>query len=132
MNTILRLDRVSKRYGALVVMDDLTIHLAEGEALGVIGPNGAGKTSMLNVIAGSIPADHGSVFFEEKDITKLPSFERCRRGIARSVSNPASVRGYDRLRKPLRWSHFRKRKTRTRRHTTDASKFSKRQASGEI
>jgi branched-chain amino acid transport system ATP-binding protein len=93
MNTLLRLDGVSKRYGALVVMDDFSMHLAEGEALGVIGPNGAGKTTMLNVITGSVQADHGSIFFEEKEITNLPAFERCRRGIARSFQIPHPFAG---------------------------------------
>ena len=93
MNAILRLDHVSKRYGALLVMDDLSMHLAEGEALGVIGPNGAGKTTMLNVITGSTRADRGSIFFEQNEITTWSSFERCRIGIARSFQIPHPFAG---------------------------------------
>src|ERR1700730_13665242 len=90
MTAILQLNGVSKRYGAVRASDDLSMHLAEGEALGVIGPNGSGKTTMFNIITGITKADTGRVFFEGSDITGLRAFGRCRRGIARcfQISHP--------------------------------------------
>jgi branched-chain amino acid transport system ATP-binding protein len=88
MNAILKLSGVSKRFGSLVANDNLSMHLNEGEALGVIGPNGSGKTTMFNILTGITKADQGQVFFQGADITHLRAFERCRRGIARSFQIP--------------------------------------------
>jgi branched-chain amino acid transport system ATP-binding protein len=100
MNAILRLESVSKRFGALTATDNLSLDLADGEALGVIGPNGSGKTTMFNIITGITKADSGRVFFEEAEITGLRAFERCRRGIARSFQIPhpfAGMTAYENL-----------------------------------
>src|SRR5215469_4221750 len=88
MSAILRLESVSKRFGAVLAADHLSLELAEGEALGVIGPNGSGKTTMFNIITGMTKADSGRVFFNGTEITNLQAFERCRRGIARSFQIP--------------------------------------------
>jgi len=88
VNTLLRLDRVSKRYGALKVTDALSVDLREGEALGVLGPNGAGKSTMFNLITGDVRPDEGRVYLRGEDITGLPVSERCRRGIGRSYQVP--------------------------------------------
>jgi branched-chain amino acid transport system ATP-binding protein len=88
MRAILELDDISKRFGALLAAENLSVHLNDGEALGVIGPNGSGKTTMFNIITGIIRADRGRVLFEGVEITRLPAFERCRRGIARSFQIP--------------------------------------------
>jgi branched-chain amino acid transport system ATP-binding protein len=88
MSAILRLESVLKRFGAVLAADHLSLELAEGEALGVIGPNGSGKTTMFNIITGMTKADNGRVFFNGTEITNLPAFERCRRGIARSFQIP--------------------------------------------
>jgi branched-chain amino acid transport system ATP-binding protein len=93
MKLVLRLESVSKRFGALLATDDLSLDLAEGEALGVIGPNGSGKTTMFNIITGITKADRGRVFFEGAEITGLRAFERCRRGIARSFQIPHPFAG---------------------------------------
>jgi branched-chain amino acid transport system ATP-binding protein len=93
MNAILRLQSVSKRFGALAATDNLSLDLTEGEALGVIGPNGSGKTTMFNIVTGITKADSGSVFFQDADITDLRAFERCRRGIARSFQIPHPFTG---------------------------------------
>jgi len=93
MKLLLRLESVSKRFGALLATDDLSLDLAEGEALGVIGPNGSGKTTMFNIITGITKADRGRVFFEGAEITGLRAFERCRRGIARSFQIPHPFAG---------------------------------------
>ena len=93
MSAILRLSGVSKRFGSLLANDNLSMHLNEGEALGVIGPNGSGKTTMFNILTGITKADQGQVFFQGTDITHLRAFERCRRGIARSFQIPHPFAG---------------------------------------
>jgi branched-chain amino acid transport system ATP-binding protein len=93
MKLALRLESVSKRFGAVLAADNLSLDLADGEALGVIGPNGSGKTTMFNIITGITKADSGRVFFEGAEITGLRAFERCRRGIARSFQIPHPFAG---------------------------------------
>ncbi len=88
MAALLALDRVSKSFGTLLVIDQLTLHVDAGEALGVIGPNGAGKTTMLNLIAGRLRPDRGSVGFDGRDITTAPPHHRCRAGIALTYQIP--------------------------------------------
>ncbi len=90
---ILELVAVSKRFGAVLVADQLDLELAAGEALGVIGPNGAGKTSIFNLIAGETRSDSGQVRFEGREITGLPPFRRCQLGIARSYQIPQPFAG---------------------------------------
>jgi len=90
---LLQVQGVSKRFGALVVAEDLTFEVADGEALGVIGPNGAGKTTMFNLVAGALRADGGRVVFEGRDVTQLPATARCRRGIVRTFQVPQPFEG---------------------------------------
>jgi branched-chain amino acid transport system ATP-binding protein len=90
---LIRLDHVSKSFGALKVIDDLSFDLAEGEALGIIGPNGAGKTTLFNLIAGDLSPSAGSVFLAEHDITALPAYARCRLGVGRSYQIPHPFSG---------------------------------------
>jgi branched-chain amino acid transport system ATP-binding protein len=78
----LELDGVSKAYGALKVIDDLSVRLDAGEALGVVGPNGAGKTTMLQLAAGQLRPDAGRVRLEGRDVTDLPARTRCQLGMA--------------------------------------------------
>ncbi|WP_024538546.1 ABC transporter ATP-binding protein [Comamonas badia] len=85
---LLELRDVSRRFGALRVVDRLSLQVARGEALGVIGPNGAGKTTLMNLIAGDIPVNSGQVVFDGRDVTALAPQERCRVGIARSYQVP--------------------------------------------
>jgi branched-chain amino acid transport system ATP-binding protein len=78
----LELEGVSKAYGALKVIDDLSVRLAAGEALGVVGPNGAGKTTMLQLAAGQLRPDAGRVRLEGRDVTDQPARTRCQLGMA--------------------------------------------------
>jgi branched-chain amino acid transport system ATP-binding protein len=78
----LELDGVSKAYGALKVIDDLSVRLDAGQALGVVGPNGAGKTTMLQLAAGQLRPDAGRVRLEGRDVTDLPARTRCQLGLA--------------------------------------------------
>src|SRR5262245_47887586 len=85
---LLSLDHASKRFGSLKVIDDLSLSLAEGEALGVLGPNGAGKSTMFNLITGDLRPESGRVLHKDEDVTHLAPSARCRRGIGRSYQIP--------------------------------------------
>jgi branched-chain amino acid transport system ATP-binding protein len=85
---LLRLESVSKTYGALKVVDAISLSVAEGETLGVLGPNGAGKTTLFNLISGDTRVDSGSVQFAGQDVTHHAPHRRCRLGIGRSYQIP--------------------------------------------
>jgi branched-chain amino acid transport system ATP-binding protein len=80
----LQVKDVSKRFGGLQALTDITFDLPEGQILGLIGPNGAGKTTLFNVINGVYPPERGQVMFRGEDVTRLPSYEVARRGLARA------------------------------------------------
>jgi branched-chain amino acid transport system ATP-binding protein len=90
---ILAMQEVRLRFGALQVIDGLSIHLDEGEAVGVVGPNGAGKTTMLNLLAGQLRPDRGRIRFDGQDVTTLPARRRCLLGIARTYQIPQPFSG---------------------------------------
>ena len=81
---ILQVEGVTKRFGGLQALSDITFDLGAGEILGLIGPNGAGKTTLFNVINGVFPPDKGKVVFRGEDITGFPPYEVARRGLARA------------------------------------------------
>jgi branched-chain amino acid transport system ATP-binding protein len=93
MAPILALENISKRFGAVIVADEIDIALTEGEALGIIGPNGAGKTSLFGIATGTLTPDGGRVIFDGEDITRLPPERRCRKGMARSFQIPQPFSG---------------------------------------
>jgi len=73
-----------KRYGALLVTDEVSLDIAPGELHAVIGPNGAGKTTLINQLSGELPCDEGSIRFDDAEVTAWPVHERARRGLLRS------------------------------------------------
>ena len=85
---LIRGANVTKRFGALTVADDLSLHLDAGEALGVLGPNGAGKTTIFNMVTGALSPDEGRVYVDGLDMTEASPFERCRRDLARTHQIP--------------------------------------------
>lgn len=85
---ILSISRVTKRFGGLVALSDLSLDVYEGEAVGLMGPNGAGKTTIISVVSGQYGPDHGNVEFEGKDIGGLPAHKVCRLGIGRTYQIP--------------------------------------------
>src|SRR5262249_28982522 len=93
MSSILALEKISKRFGAIVIADGIDLALAEGEALGVIGPNGAGKTTLFGIMTGTVAPDGGRVTFEGRDVTRLTPARRCAMGIARSFQIPQPFGG---------------------------------------
>jgi branched-chain amino acid transport system ATP-binding protein len=86
--SLLTLQSLKKSYGALVVTDDVSLDVQEGEAVGVIGPNGAGKTTLFALITGAVAANRGVIQLDGRDITKLPAADRCLAGICRSHQVP--------------------------------------------
>jgi branched-chain amino acid transport system ATP-binding protein len=81
---VLALERVTKRFGGLVAVRDVTLEVDGGELCGIIGPNGAGKTTLFNLIAGYHRCDSGRIVFDGADITALPPHAICRRGLTRT------------------------------------------------
>jgi branched-chain amino acid transport system ATP-binding protein len=84
---------VRKRFGALAVLDGVSLALEPGEAVGIVGPNGAGKTTLLNALAGSLRPDGGSVLFRGRDVTVRDSADRCKLGVARTHQVPRPFGG---------------------------------------
>ncbi|MBW2031386.1 MAG: ABC transporter ATP-binding protein [Deltaproteobacteria bacterium] len=82
--TILEVKGLTKAFGGLVAVNDLTFEMEKGEILGIIGPNGAGKTTLFNLVTGFCRPDKGAVFFNGEDITGLRPHEVCKRGLART------------------------------------------------
>ncbi|MBV8617680.1 MAG: ATP-binding cassette domain-containing protein [Curvibacter sp.] len=77
-----------KRYGAIVVADQVALSVARGQCLGVIGPNGAGKSSLFNLITGVARADAGSIRLDGVELSGLGPAARARRGVARAFQIP--------------------------------------------
>jgi branched-chain amino acid transport system ATP-binding protein len=105
---LLKLDAVSRRFGGLQALSDVSIEVGRGEVLGLIGPNGAGKTTLVNVICGVHRASAGRVVFEGRDITAFKPYQTARSGLARTfqivqpfpeltvVDNVAAAAGFSR------------------------------------
>lgn len=83
-NYSLEVRNVTKTFGSLRAVNDLSISVEEGKITGLIGPNGAGKTTLFNVITGVLRPDGGRVLFRENDITALKPYQIARRGIGRT------------------------------------------------
>jgi branched-chain amino acid transport system ATP-binding protein len=81
---LLELDGLTKRYGGIVAVDHVTMRIEAGEVRAVIGPNGAGKTSLFHLITGVVKATEGTVRFAERDVSALPAYLRCQRGMSRT------------------------------------------------
>ena len=81
---ILQVKGVTKRFGGLTAVSNVTFDLPEGQILGLIGPNGAGKTTLFNVINGVYPATEGRYFFQENEVTGLKTYQMARLGLART------------------------------------------------
>jgi branched-chain amino acid transport system ATP-binding protein len=84
MSNLLEVRGVSKRFGGLVAVSDVSFDIAEGEILGLIGPNGAGKTTLFNVVNGVYKADQGTIAFAGKDITRCSPDKVVHLGLART------------------------------------------------
>ena len=90
---ILEANGLHKRFGALVVLEDVALSIGKGEALGIVGPNGAGKTTLLSVLSGAQSPNAGSISFKGADVTALGAAARCRQGLARTHQIPRPFSG---------------------------------------
>ncbi len=93
VGAILSLEKICKKFGAVVIAENLDLELAEGEALGMLGPNGAGKTTLFGLITGMLAPNAGRIVFDGHDITRMSPVDRCRHGIARSFQIPQPFGG---------------------------------------
>jgi branched-chain amino acid transport system ATP-binding protein len=85
---ILRVDRVCKSFGGFAALTEVSVAVAPGERFGLIGPNGSGKTTLINCVSGALRNETGTITFAGENISKLPAYQRTRRGIARSFQIP--------------------------------------------
>lgn len=81
---LLQTKKLNKAFGKVVTSKDLDLVFEKGVLTSIIGPNGAGKSTLINVLSGSLKADSGKILFEGKDITRMPTHQRVRRGLCRS------------------------------------------------
>ena len=81
---LLEASGISKRFGGVLALGDVSIDVGDGEAVGLVGPNGAGKTTFFNCLLGLVRPDAGRVAFKGQDLTGLPIHRRARLGIGRT------------------------------------------------
>ncbi len=81
---LLEIDQVSKSFGGLQALTNVSLTVEAGEIVGLIGPNGSGKSTLFNVISGTFPASSGHIRFQGADISRLAAHDVSKRGIART------------------------------------------------
>ena len=81
---IIQVKNLTKNFGGLKALNNCSLSIQEGSITGIIGPNGSGKSTLFNVITGNLPLSKGEVYFEENDITGIPSYELFSMGILRT------------------------------------------------
>jgi branched-chain amino acid transport system ATP-binding protein len=94
MMALFEFDHVTKSFGGLLAVRELSFSLAPQEIVGLIGPNGAGKTTVFNLVTGMMKPDSGKIIFNNQEITRLAPYKICQRGIARTFQ---LVRTFNRL-----------------------------------
>ncbi len=87
MDPLLEVREVNKIFGGLKALDRVSLTVKLGEIFGLIGPNGAGKTTLFNLISGALPVTGGRIFFRGEEISSLPDYRICSRGVARTYQN---------------------------------------------
>ncbi len=85
---LLKLDNVTKRFGGLVAVDQVSLEIDPGQFVGIVGPNGSGKTTLFNCISGVFFPEEGEIVFEGLHITRLPAYKRAPLGIGRTFQIP--------------------------------------------
>jgi branched-chain amino acid transport system ATP-binding protein len=85
---LLQLENVTKRFGGLVAVNNVSLEIRQGEFIGIVGPNGSGKTTLFNVISGVFMPEEGRIVFDGVDITTFPPYRRAPLGIGRTFQIP--------------------------------------------
>src|SRR4030043_242363 len=88
MLEILTVQNLTKTFGNLTAVGDLTFDVQQGEILGMMGPNGAGKTTVFNLITGVYKPNGGKIIYKGRDVTYISASHRCRLGIGRTYQIP--------------------------------------------
>jgi branched-chain amino acid transport system ATP-binding protein len=78
------IDKVSKRFGGLKAVDDLSFEVKRGEVIGLLGPNGSGKTTLLNLVSGVLKPTNGRILLGQTELSLLPSHKIAQQGVART------------------------------------------------
>jgi branched-chain amino acid transport system ATP-binding protein len=87
-SSLLELDHVKKRFGRVLIAEDLSLSVGAGDTVGIVGPNGAGKTSLFGLISGDLSPDAGRIWIDGRAVTKLDAAARCRLGVGRTYQVP--------------------------------------------
>jgi len=95
--SLLKLENITKKFGGLIAVDQVSLEIESGQFVGIVGPNGSGKTTLFNLISGVFYPEEGRIIFEDQDITYLPPYKRAAMGLGRTFQIPrpfssASVR----------------------------------------
>jgi branched-chain amino acid transport system ATP-binding protein len=86
--SLLQIERLTKRFGGLLAVHDVSLEIASGEVVAIVGPNGSGKTTLFNLINGVYFPDQGRITFAGQEISRLPPYRRARLGISRTFQIP--------------------------------------------
>jgi branched-chain amino acid transport system ATP-binding protein len=92
VSALLEVHSVSRSFGSLWAVRDVSLSVEKGELLGLIGPNGAGKSTLYNLIAGVLKPSEGSISFSGRDVTGWPAYKMARAGVARTFQIPKPYR----------------------------------------
>jgi branched-chain amino acid transport system ATP-binding protein len=95
--TLLQIERLTKRFGGVIASDAITLDIPRGEFHAIIGPNGAGKTTLIGLLAGEIAPQNGAIRFDGGDITALSADRRSHLGLARSFQITSLFRDFTAL-----------------------------------
>ena len=90
-DVLLKVDHLTRRFGGLTAVSDLSFEIRKGEILGLIGPTGAGKSTTFNCVSGFYPPSEGSITFRGENISGLPTHEVCHRGLVRTFQHDSML-----------------------------------------
>lgn len=85
--TILKINHITKRFGGIIAVDDVSLYVDKQEIISIIGPNGAGKTTIFNMLTGLYPVDEGTILFKDQEIQNKSPIHVVHSGIARTFQN---------------------------------------------
>ena len=94
MSAVLSISDLTKRFGALLVTDNLSLDLRAGECHAIIGPNGAGKTTLIHQLSGTLSPDAGTIRFNDQDVTAMNAHRRARKGLGRTFQITSILPGF--------------------------------------